>query len=170
MNFMGIMKAGEWWIVNQRFPAYLVGSHGAVISCIKSPKILSPIRMGAYDGYNLKNNEGKLTKVYRHRLVAETFIGVPEYGDECRHLDGDKTNCDITNLRWGTHQQNELDKLKHGTRIKGEKHPASKLTYKAVSEMKEMRKQGEIFREISKAFGVSTMTAYRAINNQSWVK
>ena len=34
---------------------------------------------------------------------------------ECRHLDGDRTNCAATNLVWGTSSRNQIDKVIHGT-------------------------------------------------------
>lgn len=168
-NVYALMEAGQIWLWNYRYPGYLVGAHGAVISLIKSPKILSPIKMGAYDGYQLKSSSGNIVKVYRHRLVAETFIGSPGVSEQCRHLDGDKTNCDISNLRWGTKLENEADKLRHGTRVSGERHYASKLTKKDVSDMKSLRSNGFRFWEIAKKFGVTTMTAHRAITGKSWV-
>jgi hypothetical protein len=35
---------------------------------------------------------------------------------ECLHGDGDPTNNNLSNLRWGTSIENEEDKLRHGTR------------------------------------------------------
>lgn len=164
-----LMKPGEWWSGNLRFPKYLVGSHGQVMSMkSKSPKILSPIRMGNYDGYQLSNEDGKIVKVYRHRLVAETFIGPCPDGFECRHLDGDKSNADISNLRWGSPKQNSEDKLRHGTHKEGASHPGSKLSDESVIGMKERRTQGMAYNKIANEFGVSTMTAFRAIKGMSW--
>lgn len=49
-----------------------------------------------------------------HNLVAETFLGVKPEGLETRHLDGVKTNCDVGNLKYGTHTENGLDTVRHG--------------------------------------------------------
>lgn len=41
-----------------------------------------------------------------HRLVAETFLGIPEEKREVDHIDRNKTNNTVDNLRWVTHSEN----------------------------------------------------------------
>lgn len=57
-----------------------------------------------------------------HRLVIETFQGPPPFdGLVCRHLDGNRQNNNLDNLRWGTPRQNALDTAEHKRlRQKGE--------------------------------------------------
>jgi hypothetical protein len=50
-----------------------------------------------------------------HHLVLETFISPRSEGLECRHLNGNPADNRLQNLSWGTHSENELDKVKHGT-------------------------------------------------------
>lgn len=50
-----------------------------------------------------------------HHLVLEAFVGPRPMGMETRHLDGDATNNDISNIRWGTRGENNLDRVAHGT-------------------------------------------------------
>lgn len=40
-----------------------------------------------------------------HRLVAENFLLNPYGLDEVVHIDGDKTNNDVDNLRWSTRKK-----------------------------------------------------------------
>lgn len=49
-----------------------------------------------------------------HRLVAESFLGPLPEGMHTMHLDGDNTNNRVSNLRYGTASENELDKVRHG--------------------------------------------------------
>lgn len=67
--------------------------------------------------YLFKNNIRK--KHYNHRLVLENFIGsCPKDMGGC-HNDGNPGNNFVGNLRWDTHKNNEQDKAKHGTLIRG---------------------------------------------------
>ena len=44
---------------------------------------------------------------YIHRLVAETFIANLEAKDQVDHIDGDKLNNNVNNLRWTTAAENQ---------------------------------------------------------------
>jgi hypothetical protein len=167
---MTLVKPGEIWSGNLNYPGYLIGSHGEVMSTIKrQARILSPIRLGNYVGYQMRDATGRLRKVYRHRIVAETFYGPCPSGMECRHLDGDPTNNDVLNLRWGTPRDNAADKAAHGTQTAGESCGTAKLTAEAVRSMRaERAANGTPYKAIAAAHGVTTMTAYRAITGQCW--
>ena len=162
------MKPGQWWTTNHNYPGYWFGSHGVVASVKNGARVLKPIRLGNYDGFQLKHADGNLVKRYRHRLIAEVFIGECPEGKECRHLDGDKTNNDISNLRWSTHKENNDDKAVHGTLVHGVKAWNAKLTPEIVLEMKRARETGQPFKSIATFYGVATMTAHRAITGETW--
>jgi hypothetical protein len=51
-----------------------------------------------------------------HSLVAEAFLGPCPTGQEVRHLDGVRTNCNADNLAYGTRLDNINDAFGHGTR------------------------------------------------------
>ena len=157
-----------WWAPPE-FPGYMVSECGEVLSVRSGrPKMLKPIRMGHYLGVQLCNG-GQITRRYIHRLVLESFCGSPRIDQECRHLDGDETNNDLHNLRWGTRAENHDDKRRHGTTAVGERNPQAKLTAATVAEMRRLRAAtGQSYRIIAEQFGISTMTAYRAIVRQSW--
>lgn len=57
---------------------------------------------------------GRKRQVKAHRLVAETFIPNPENHPFVLHRDDNKDNNSVSNLRWGTHLQNEADKRVNG--------------------------------------------------------
>lgn len=64
-----------------------------------------------YLGYNisLRDSQGKFIrqkKVNGHRLVAETWIPNPEGYDTVDHIDRDKSNNHVSNLRWCTRHEN----------------------------------------------------------------
>jgi hypothetical protein len=76
-----------------------------------------------------------------HRLVLETFIGPCPEGMECRHLDGNPTNNNLSNLCWGTKQENADDKIKHGVSNRGSNSPRSKLTEIDIPKIRKMLKE-----------------------------
>jgi hypothetical protein len=84
-----------------------------------------------YSVVNLTVN-GK-QKVYRvHRLIAETFLDNPESKKEVDHIDGNRLNNCVANLRWVTSKENsnnpntacKLGKQMIG--VTGSKHQCSK--------------------------------------------
>jgi HNH endonuclease len=150
------------------FPDYTFLADGSVYSCLTG-KILRPIRMGEYVGLQLRSYGGGFKKRYLHRLIAEAFHGPCPDRHQCRHLDGDRSNNAAANLAWGTPKENNADKAAHGTAAYGEKNPMAALSAGAVLAMRRRReKTGDSYAAIARAYGVSTMTAYRAITGQSW--
>lgn len=60
--------------------------------------------------------EGKTKQFYVHRLVYETWVGEVPKGLDVDHIDGDKTNSKLSNLRLLTRSENMLEFYNiHGT-------------------------------------------------------
>lgn len=57
---------------------------------------------------------GKRSSRKVHTLVTEAFIGPRLFNNEVRHLDGDKTNNVVDNLKYGTKSENAMDMREHG--------------------------------------------------------
>lgn len=152
-----------------RFPKYTVCDDGTVTSLVhKKPRVLKPIKRGAYLGFTLLDASGVLRAVYWHRLVAETFYGPAKEGEEVRHLDGVKANCSADNLRWGTRSQNMEDKVAHGTAPRGENHGGAKLTEREALLIRRLVRAGIKGTDVAARFGVSQMTVSRIANNKLW--
>ena len=67
--------------------------------------------------------DGKVKQHYIHRLVAQAFITNLEGKLLVDHCDGDKTNNCVSNLRWATKSENNMNqqpqrKMKH-SKFKG---------------------------------------------------
>jgi len=58
-------------------------------------------------------------KYYLHRLLAEAFIPNPENKPEVDHIDGNKQNNCLSNLRWCTHAENMRNRKKHRNNTSG---------------------------------------------------
>ena len=120
------------------------------------------------DGYpRLHIRDGGDRHVGVHTLVLETFVGPCPAGMECRHLDGVKTNNRLENLVWGTRQENEADKERHGRVLRGSQQPGSKLTEADVLEIRH-RSQVTVQRVLAREYGVSETVISMVVNRKRW--
>jgi hypothetical protein len=104
-----------------------------------------------------------------HKLVLISFVSPAEAGMQCRHLDGNPKNNNLKNLKWGTSQENLLDKIKHGNIPKGEKHALSKLSENDVLCIRRIyRKQNKSQSQIAKMFGVTQANISSIILQKTW--
>lgn len=131
-------------------------------------RILKPgIKNTGYKIVSLwKNNKQRMHRVCK--LVLETFIGPCPDGMECRHLDGNSGNDILTNLKYGTKQENINDKFLHGTTIKGSMVWNSKLKETDIPKIKDLIRLGFSDSEIGKIFNVNYATIYDIRKNKTW--
>ena len=98
----------EIWKPITDFQNYEVSSKGRVKSKYKN--IIMKLQK-TYAGYLkicLKNNEGKYLSCSAHRLVAKEFIDNQENKPTVDHIDKDKQNNCVTNLRWATYKEQTI--------------------------------------------------------------
>jgi len=112
--------------------------------------------------------EGRTITVPIHRLVASAFLGEKPAGMEIRHLDGNKMNCHYKNLAYGTHRQNQQDKILHGTSSAGERNPTSKLTWPKVAAIRTDFALGCRAKDLAIAYKVSASTIHRILAGTYW--
>lgn len=179
-------KAEQTWKPIPEFAgAYEVSDQGNVRSMNRTIKMKN--RWGGYTcvrhtgkmlrrgtnrhGYKtvMLSKQGIARTGYVHRLVLLAFIGPPQIGQECRHLDGDAANNRLDNLCWGTAQQNSDDKVAHGSMAKGKKIHGTILTEKDVMWIREEHaNKGTSITFMSHALGVSTATVSLALSGKNW--
>lgn len=100
-----------------------------------------------------------------HRLMLEAFDRPMFAGDVCRHLNGDKTDNSLENLRWGTQKENGADSVRHGVIPRGEEHHGALLT---VDHVVEIRRSSASSYELAKRFDVHPRTIRDARNRITW--
>lgn len=80
---------------------------------------LRSLKPQADSGYILVplSREGADRNYRVHTLVLEAFVRPKPPNLECLHADGDRANNALSNLSWGTRQQNMHDAMRHGTHV-----------------------------------------------------
>jgi len=105
------------------------------------------------------------------RLICEIKYGKPptDKYDAAHSCGKGKEGCVNPNhLRWATKEENEADKIIHGTTNRGERHGLSKLTKKEVVEIKKYILQGRTDGFLSKNFGVTRSCINSIRKGKSW--
>jgi hypothetical protein len=114
---------------------------------------------------SLYRGDGIKRKRYVHQLVLDAFVGACPEGMECRHLDNNPSNNDVSNLAWGTKKENEADKIGNNTTNRGSRNGMAKLTEAQVEEIRKRYASGNVTQEsIGLEFGVSGGTVCRIVN------
>ena len=103
-----------------------------------------------------------------HRLILEAFIGPCPLNFQGRHLDGKPSNNSISNLAWGTKQENEDDKRRHGTLKFGTFHWAATITDDDVRAIRSAAAQGIRQRVLARMFRLSCPTICNIVKRKSW--
>lgn len=156
----------ELWLPIPGYEPYMASNFGR----IKGTKVLTPVL--TQHGYHQVSLcvSGKKFSRFVHRLVAGAFIGpqpTPEH--DVLHWDGDKTNNDLANLRWGTPLENNKDQERHGTRIKGSDHPNAKLDEGRVQAIRDLWHHGTLDQKaIAENFGVTRRTVNNIVRYKMW--
>lgn len=158
---------GRGWTPTFVDPFIWVSEDGEVLSLYKKKaRIMKQSLSGEYLAVGVGENH-RTTHV--HRLMALTWFGPPPFaGAVVRHIDGDRFNNCVSNLVWGSYAENSADQARHGTRMDGERNPMARLDRASVAQMRSLRATGRTFKSIASQFGVSAMTAHRAITGGSW--
>jgi len=171
-----------------KFPDYAISDTGIIYSKAKranrpKPKEYRPLKTWLVRGYPsiMLQIKKKIYKKYISRIVLETFVGRCPKGWQCRHLDGNPLNNNLNNLKWGTRSENQMDRLRHGTDHRGEKHGMSKLKKEDVFEIRKLayenlktfqsrRKKdlGSGYKKIAKKFGVLPSTIGHVVRRSTW--
>jgi hypothetical protein len=102
----------EVWLPIRGRPKYEISSTGRVQN-IKSKRILKPfIDGGGYHTITFNSSNDKRTKIKTHRLVAKAFLTNPDNKPMVDHIDHNRVNNNVSNLRWVTRSQNGMNTSK----------------------------------------------------------
>jgi len=158
----------EIWMIYPNNENYLVSSLGNV-KHINSSKIRKLILIK--NGYLtfLAKQKGKDILYYAHRVVYETFIGEIKHKQHISHLNGNKKNNQVNNLKATNAKENSSHKKFHNTELVGERGNTSKLN---ENQIEEIRSLNGVLSEtkISKIYNVSRGQINRIHRFINWKK
>jgi hypothetical protein len=103
---------------------------------------------------------------YVHRLVMLAFVGPCPDGMQVAHLDGDPTNCALSNLTYATPRQNNLQKALHGTQPRGEQCSRAKLTEMQARVIRRLPRNSS--RDWAEMFGVGASSVWDIQEGNTW--
>lgn len=162
------------------FPGYRVGSDGSVwsgwITCRKGRifkgkwKRMKPAATKkGYHTVNITPPDSPYKTMRVHRLVLLAFVGPCPPGMECRHLNGDKADCRLSNLEWGTPQTNRGDNHTMEVYQRGSQHSQAVLTEADVVAIRKAKEAGTAtVAELARRYGVSWSNVYAIVTRRSW--
>ena len=111
------------------FENYIIFEDGMIINFWTGLELKPCKNKKGYLKIGLYKN-GKRKHFYLHRLLALTFIPNPDNLPEVDHIDRDRSNNDLSNLRWVTSIENNQNKGIPNTNTTGEKYIHEDKYYK----------------------------------------
>lgn len=177
-------KRKEIWVDLRDWEAKYQVSDQSRIRSKKTGLTLKPMLTGSDYYYFMFYNERKKKrkKVFLHRAVAMHFVPNPYCHNEVNHMDGNKLNCDKSNLEWCSRSENSKHAIRMGLHrphfmdgsSKGELNANAKMTWdkvriarKEVGEASEDRKK-EVIQKLADEFDVCKKTILDIVANRSW--
>ena len=161
----------EYWLDIPDYEGYQVSNHGRVRNK-KTGKILKPYLTREYYRVSLYNDSGRKCKLI-HRLVAEAFLTNPQQKPAINHINGRKTDNNLSNLEWVSASENMSHAHSNGLRPKintqGENNGFSKLTEAQVIQIKYLLNYSKLTQKaIASQFNISKSTVQDIKLGRRW--
>ena len=152
---------------------FKISSFGRLLNCKGEKEVL--VKVSFINGYqNLpvrQKHNGKSTSRYVHKLVAQHFLEQND-GVHVIHINYDKTDNRLENLKWATKREKELHQFSNPEHINRPR----RITYSKLTEAKVMLIKRKIndpnrrtrLKMIAKQFGISEMQLHRIKTGENW--
>ena len=95
----------------KNFSKYEINREGELFNKNTNFQLKGSLTKGGYISVNIINDTtGKSKPMLLHRLLAETFLENPIGCDQIDHIDNNKINNNLQNLRWCNSSQNNTNR------------------------------------------------------------
>lgn len=159
---------------------YAISSHGRIASFDKDINDRLVLSMHDHEGYTVCTTRvsGKSRALFPHQLMGALFL--KKHNPKCKyviHLDYDKTNNHISNLKWATPKELAEHTKKSPHVLKSIKHrvyngyTAKKLNEKKVTQLKKELwnpKRKLTLKQIAAKYDIAEMNLYRIKSGEMW--
>jgi hypothetical protein len=104
-----------------------------------------------------------------HHLVLAAFVGPRPHGLVCDHINANRSDNRVANLRWVTTAENIAHAADLGRmNVRPGARAQSPLTEADITAIRRRRQAGETLRKLASAFGVVPATISRIALGQTW--
>jgi len=136
-----------------KFPQYIVYANGRVWSKFRNAWLRPTRHTCGYAEVTLYDGKGGHQPFLLHRLILLAFVGSAPTGQQARHLNDVKLDNRLSNLAWGTPQENHRDlmrNVRHNClrqtnpfRATGDRGVNTKFSDEQCEEMRRMKQSGQ---------------------------
>ncbi len=169
----------EWKIIEfddkiSKAEKFKISNHGRIINCKgEKEKLVNPTYINGYQNLPLKQEVNKKsTSRYVHKLMAEHFLEKKEGDQYVIHVNYDKKDNRLENLKWATKKEKEEHQFSNPEYKEASKRRRySKLTEGRVRLIKKKindPNRKTRMKMIAKQFGISEMQLYRIKSGENW--
>jgi hypothetical protein len=103
-----------------------------------------------------------------HRLVLDLFVGERPDGQETRHLNGNRQDNRLSNIVYGTPEENWSDRFRHETDTSGERSAIAKVTADAVRAIRTAFDKGATYTELGREHGITSQAVRYIVLRKNW--
>lgn len=113
----------------------------------------------------------RATTFYVHRIVAEVYIPNPLNKPLVNHLDGNKLNCEVSNLEWATPKENSQHSVIILRKEMGERHSRAVVPDRIVQYIKKCKLESvrPKYEKIASNYGVKVSYLREIFNGRKRV-
>lgn len=165
---MDTTSVPEQWVTVAGFESYYEVSDLGRVRSVRAGRCLKAcVGASGYEQVDLSLH-GRARSFTVHQLVATAFLGPAKPGMQVCHCDGNRRNNCALNLRYGTPVENNADKARHGTTVRGVANNKAKLSAEDVIEVRQLAAAGLTHRSIAQRFGVSRPAISYVVRRETW--